>query len=86
MSELITDAILHTGSEPQLEIQMRRGRLRVEVFDDDDTLPAPPRRRRRTRRSGPAPRRHDRESVGREPTPGGGKVVWFEIDGSRHRS
>lgn len=87
VSELITNAILHTGSEPQLEIQMRRGGLRVEVFDDDDTLPAP----RRADDGGPGGRGlHLVDTIasrwGAEPTPGGGKVVWFEIDGSRHRS
>jgi CheY-like chemotaxis protein len=39
VSELITNAVMHTGSEPRLEVHMLRDRIRVEVYDDDPNPP-----------------------------------------------
>ena len=40
VSELITNAVIHTRSEPRLEVHMLRDRIRVEVYDDDPNPPA----------------------------------------------
>lgn len=80
VSEMVTNAVVHTTSAPTVDIQLTNDMVRVEVYDDDPTLPKA--------------RVPDEESVGgrglvlleslagswgADPI-GGGKVVWFEID------
>jgi CheY-like chemotaxis protein len=80
VSELITNAVVHTRTEPRLEIHLLRDAIRVEVYDDDPVLPV----RREPDINGPGGRglhmvsklssKWGAESVG------DGKVVWFQID------
>ncbi len=80
VSEMVTNAVLHTTGAPTVDIQLTTDVVRVEVYDDDPTLPEA--------------RTPDEASVGgrglvllenmagrwgAEPIDGG-KVVWFEID------
>ena len=39
-SELVTNAVIHAGSEPRLVLVLLPDRIRVEVHDADPTLPA----------------------------------------------
>ena len=80
VSELVTNAIIHTSSEPRLEVHVRRGLVRVAVYDADPNPPvardAPP------RDLGGRGLRFVNELSSRwgsEPS-GDGKVVWLEID------
>jgi DNA-binding NarL/FixJ family response regulator len=80
VSELITNAVMHTGSEPRLEVHMLRDRIRVEVYDDD---PNPPLMLDQdlTRPGGRGLRListlSDRWGTERV---GAGKLVWIELD------
>jgi hypothetical protein len=80
VTELVTNAILHTRSDPEVTARLVGRRLRVEVGDDD--------------RSPPVQRHYDpRATTGRglvlvdglasawgtEPT-SRGKIVWFELE------
>jgi anti-sigma regulatory factor (Ser/Thr protein kinase) len=79
VSELVTNAIVHTTSDVRLAVSRRRGMLRVEVSDRDDGMP-------RMRTVGP-------ETVGGRglgivdgladtwgtETRREGKAVWFEL-------
>ena len=78
VSELVTNAVLHTSSAPRLDVHVGRSNIRVEVFDDDAT---PPQVRER---AGPGgwglqlvERLASRWGTTAQPD---GKVVWFEID------
>ena len=79
-TELITNAVVHTGSEPRLEVHMLRDRIRVEVYDDD---PNPPTMLERdlTRPGGRGLRListlSDRWGTQQA---GAGKLVWIELD------
>jgi CheY-like chemotaxis protein/anti-sigma regulatory factor (Ser/Thr protein kinase) len=80
VSELVTNAVLHTSSGARLDVHVNRTNIRVEVFDEDATLPEPR-----------LPDDHDTggrglqlvdriaSRWGSEPQRDG-KVVWFEID------
>lgn len=80
VSEMVTNAVLHTTGAPTVDIQLTTDVVRVEVYDDDPTLPQA--------------RLPDEGSVGgrglvllenlagrwgADPIDGG-KVVWFEIE------
>lgn len=80
LSELVTNAVLHAGSDVELEVALLQGRVRIEVADASPVMPAP--------------REHQDDAMtgrglemvamlasdwGVDPIPGDGKVVWFEI-------
>jgi anti-sigma regulatory factor (Ser/Thr protein kinase) len=79
---LVANAVVHGGSQAELDAQMPGGALRVAVTDDNADLP----------RIGDSPdltaedgrglilvsTLADRRGV--ERTPSGGKAVWFELD------
>lgn len=79
VTELVTNAIVHTGSGPHLELELHPDHLRVSVEDAD---PAPPVRQQ------PLPTRAGGRGIvileelsdhwGVQPT-GAGKAVWFEL-------
>lgn len=81
LSEVVANAVIHAGSEPEVAVRLLDGYLRVEVSDDSDTMPEP--------------READEESLGGRgllileseaarwgvrPRPGGGKSVWFDVE------
>lgn len=79
-NELVTNAILHTGSDIDVVIDVDSRRVRVEVRDDSD--------RRPQRRHAPVDASSGRglelvETLatewGIEGIPGDGKAVWFEL-------
>jgi CheY-like chemotaxis protein/anti-sigma regulatory factor (Ser/Thr protein kinase) len=78
VSELVTNAVLHTSSAPRLEVHVGRGNIRIEVFDGDTTPP-------RVRHNGGVggwglqlvEQLASRWGTDEQPE---GKVVWFEID------
>ena len=80
VSELVTNAILHTDSNPRLAIDIRRDRIRVEVYDGDPSPPV----QRSPRVTDPGGRglqfvRDLSSRWGYSPS-GTGKVVWLDID------
>ena len=80
VSELVTNAVLHADSEPQVDVHLSKRQLRVEVYDADPTLP----HRRTPDAIGPGGRgmvllEQFANRWGAEPRDDG-KVVWFEID------
>lgn len=80
VSELVTNAIIHTDSEPRLEVQLQRDRIRVEVYDGD---PSPPvERDSAIHEAGGRGIRliHELSSRWGSAPSGSGKVVWLEID------
>lgn len=81
VSELVTNAVVHGGSEVEVLVRLQPGTVRVEVTDSSETALAP--------------RVADDEDIsgrglslvdslarrwGVEPAAGGGKKVWFEVD------
>ena len=80
VSELVTNAVVHAASEPQVDVHLSTTQLRVAVYDADPTLP----HRRTPDALGPGGRglvllEQFADRWGAEPR-GDGKVVWFEID------
>jgi signal transduction histidine kinase len=80
VTELVTNAVLHTRSGPEVTVRLAGQRLRVEVADDN---PTPPVRHRDSPRAGTG-----RGLIlvgklasawGSEPA-GTGKIVWFELE------
>lgn len=83
VSELVTNAIAHTDSDPRLAIDIRRDRIRIEVYDGDPNPPV----ERHSRPTDPGGRglRFVRElsnQWGYAPS-GTGKVVWLDINRTR---
>jgi anti-sigma regulatory factor (Ser/Thr protein kinase) len=80
VTELVTNAILHTRSGPEVTARLDGHRLRVEVGDDDQS---PPVRRyydpRATTGRGLVLVDELASAWGTEPA-AGGKVVWFELE------
>jgi len=80
VSELVTNAIIHTSTEPRLEVHVHRDLVRVAVYDADPNPPverdAPP------RDLGGRGLRFVSELSSRwgSERSGDGKVVWLEID------
>jgi DNA-binding NarL/FixJ family response regulator len=81
VSELVTNAVLHAGSDVEVAVRLTAAAARVEVTDGSGDAVAP-----RDARSdedsgrglalvGSLARRW-----GVRPAPGGGKTVWFEVD------
>jgi CheY-like chemotaxis protein/anti-sigma regulatory factor (Ser/Thr protein kinase) len=78
-SELVTNAVVHAGSEPRLALILHSDHIRVEVHDDDPTLPA----EQEHDASRPSGRgipllEHLASTWGVESVEDG-KVVWFEV-------
>jgi DNA-binding NarL/FixJ family response regulator len=80
VSELITNAVIHASSAPQLEVRLSTQSIRVAVHDADPTMPAP-RVPDLSRPGGRGLQFLDALATrwGAEPSEAG-KVVWFEID------
>ncbi len=80
VSELVANAVLHTGTPIEVVIKPARDQVRVEVHDGSHQLPM---RKHYSTLSGTGRGLMlvERMAVhwGAEPTPGG-KVVWFEVD------
>ncbi len=80
VTELVTNALLHARSGPEVTARLDGGRLRVEVTDDS---PTPPVRHRRSPRTGTGLGMILVDELasawGAEPA-GTGKVVWFELE------
>lgn len=81
-SEVVTNAVVHAGSGPQVTVRVDGDRVRVAVRDRSAELPA--------RRLGPVDGLSGRGVVivdelasawGIERERGGGKRVWFEVAG-----
>lgn len=82
-SELVTNAVVHAKSRPQIVVQATEDQLRVEVHDQEITSPV----RRTPEANGPGGRGlvlldELATDWGVEPRPGG-KAVWFTIDRPR---
>lgn len=79
-TELVTNAVLHTRSAPDVTARLAGRRLRVEVTDDDHTPPVRQRLAPRADRGrGMILVSNLAAAWGFEPTRTG-KVVWFELD------
>jgi anti-sigma regulatory factor (Ser/Thr protein kinase) len=80
VSELVANAVLHTGTPIEVAVMTGDHRVRVEVYDGSPQLPV---RKRYSTMSGTGRGLMlvERMAVewGAEPT-GDGKVVWFELD------
>lgn len=89
-SELVTNAVLHTGKPFTVRVAQRGSHVRVEVADSVHLLPSPA-------RGGAAGEPLDLDHAfrglnivdsvasawGSESIPGDGKIVWFELVGTR---
>jgi CheY-like chemotaxis protein len=80
LSEVVANAVVHAGAEPEVAVRLLAERIRIEVSDDDATLPqsvdgGP------MAVSGRGIRIVASEAAdwGVAPRPRGGKTVWFEI-------
>ena len=83
LSELVTNAVLHAGTEIDVELRLDRDVLRVEVRDGDPRLPTV---RQYSVLSGTgrglALVAGTAKTWSAEPVPDGGKRVWFELESS----
>jgi len=85
--ELVTNAIVHAACKSHLFIRAVKGVVRVEITDPDDHLPS---------MAAPDPDALGGRGLiivnglasawGVEPTPTGGKTVWFELSPLRHHA
>ncbi|MFP5317508.1 MAG: ATP-binding protein [Acidimicrobiia bacterium] len=83
VSELITNAVIHADSEPQLLVHVRPGVIHVEISDESDVLPV-------VRGAGPEDTSGRGVSIlgmlsdrwGALRRSGGGKTVWFDFERS----
>lgn len=82
VSELVANAVLHTGTQVEVVVAVDGARVRVEVHDESGRLPV---RKHYSPLSGTGRGLGLVDSLsaawGAEPTPTG-KVVWFELDAS----
>ena len=80
VTELVTNAVLHTRSGPEITARLAGRRLRVEVADDS---PTPPVRHHYSPRAGTGRGMilvgELASAWGSEPA-GTGKIVWFELE------
>ena len=80
VTELVTNAVLHTHSGPEVTARLAGPRLRVEVADDN---PSPPVRQHYGPRAGTGRGmilvNELASAWGSEPA-GRGKIVWFELE------
>lgn len=84
LSELVTNAVLHAGTEIEVEVQLERDILRVEVRDGDPRIPSV---RHYSLLSGTgrglALVAGTAKTWNAEPLPeANGKRVWFELESS----
>jgi DNA-binding NarL/FixJ family response regulator len=81
VSELVTNAVVHGGSDVEVLVRLMPGTVRVEVLDSSDAAVSP-----RTAADQDVSGRGLAlvESLARrwgvDPVAGGGKTVWFEVD------
>src|SRR5688572_23646699 len=86
VSEIVTNAIIHTRSAPTMTLAVAPDRVRVEVADDDPSQPVP------RPADSLAPAGRGLRLVDELSTAWGvfrrdhGKVVWFEFEGPSARS
>lgn len=79
VSELVTNAVVHAGTDVTLHVRVRRGVLRIEVADGSPVVPTP---RRTTALAGTGrglqlvDRLSDRWGVDKARN---GKTIWFEL-------
>lgn len=80
LSEVVSNAVMHARSAPEIAVRLLDGFLRVEVADQSDDLPQP-REAEESDVSGRGLRILDSEAArwGADPRAGGGKVVWFDV-------
>lgn len=80
LSEVVSNAIVHAHSEPEVVVRLLDGFLRVEVADDSDLLPEAAAEDDMAI-GGRGLRILDSEATswGIIRRPGGGKAVWFEV-------
>lgn len=80
LSEVVSNAVVHAGSAPEIAVRLLDGFLRVEVGDDSDVLPemraADP---SAVSGRGMAIIESEATRWGVERRPGGGKTVWFDV-------
>lgn len=80
LSELVTNAVVHARSAPDVAVFVSGGTLRVEVGDDDPTIPAPKVAAEfDTSGRGLAILDANASRWGAERR-GAGKVIWFELE------
>jgi anti-sigma regulatory factor (Ser/Thr protein kinase) len=81
VSELVTNAVVHAGSDVRIAVIAQDDGVRVEVADDREAMPQLlPGDRTRGDGRGLAIVERVARSWGAEPRPGG-KTVWFELGG-----
>lgn len=80
LSEVVSNAVVHARSAPEIAVRLLDGVLRVAVADESDAMPQP-RDPDELAVSGRGLRILDSEVTrwGIDPRPGGGKVVWFDV-------
>jgi anti-sigma regulatory factor (Ser/Thr protein kinase) len=77
LSELVSNAVRHTGTEVEVRLQLADGRLKIEVHDDGGGRPAVvPLERRTIGGNGLDIVSRLSESWGVNPDANGGKSVW----------
>lgn len=80
LSELVTNAVLHAGSEPEVSVRILGKSIRIEVSDDSEEIPmanAPDDFAVSGR--GLAIVAAEASRWGVRPRPSGGKTVWFDV-------
>jgi anti-sigma regulatory factor (Ser/Thr protein kinase) len=83
-SEVVTNAIVHTGSSPQIELVVSDRQIRVSVEDDSDAMPhLHPGGAAAVTGRGLAMVDELAAVWGSSPVPGG-KIVWFEVPFAHH--
>ena len=82
VSELVTNAVLHAQTQCELTVRAHGEGLRVEVTDGSDQFPVGASKHDPLALSGRGMLLVDALSSahGSEAVPGGGKLVWFEIE------
>ncbi|MGH9023972.1 MAG: ATP-binding protein [Acidimicrobiia bacterium] len=81
VSELVTNAVVHAGSDVELTVQLGEDYARVEVSDDSAVEPSATERGiEATSGRGLAMVEALSRRWGSHPRPGGGKVIWFEVE------
>lgn len=81
VSELVSNVVLHARTSCELSFSVLQDRLRVEVRDGSNAMPTPSSTRDPLALSGRGMMLVDTLSTahGYEALPGGGKLVWFEL-------
>ena len=81
LSEVVSNAVVHGGSEPEVAVRLLDGFLRVEVSDDSDEFPEtrPSDDEMQVGGRGLLILESQATSWGVVARAGGGKVVWFEV-------